>query len=276
MTNLVVHPKTEATLATLAKQLPHAVLLSGAKGVGLATIARQLAGEGLVAFMEPTDSKGVINHETGTISVAAIRNLYEQTRAKSLQRQVYVIDDADRMSAGASAAFLKLLEEPTNNTHFILTSHTPQALLPTIHSRLQTTIVEHITSTQTRKLIDTLGVADQKTKTQLEYLGMGLPAELTRLTSNTEYFNKRAQTMADTRTFLTGSLYQKILITHKYHQDRPEALQLLDSALMVTKRSLDAKPQPELIDQLESLLSTRERIEANGNTRLQLLAFVVQ
>lgn len=275
MVSVVLHPKTKNQLTAFKTKLPHAVLLSGEIGVGLATIAKQLAGTELAALIEPMDSKEQINHETGTISVATIRRLYEQTRTKSKGRRIFIIDDADRMSLGAQAAFLKLLEEPAENIHFILTSHMPRVLLPTIRSRVQTVTAMPISASQAESFLDGLGTIDAKTRIQLEYLAAGLPAELTRLTSDDAYFRERAEIMTDTRTFLTGSAYQKLLIIHVYHQNRAKTLQLLDSALVITKRSLDAKPQMNLIEQLDRLLSTRQKIEANCNARLQLMAFVL-
>ena len=274
--HLVVNTQTEKRLAMLTQDLPHAVLLSGSQGVGLATIAKSIAKSNLASLIEPLDRKRKLDRETGTISVEVIRELYDQTRSKSLVRQVFVVDDADRMSAGASAAFLKLLEEPTANTHFILTSHRPQMLLSTILSRVQAVYIEPVSSAQTRDHIKKLAVTDPKTTMQLEYLGLGLPAELTRLASDIGYFNERAELMTDTRTFLSGTSYQKMLIAQKYNSDRSKAIGLLESALMVAKRTLDAKPQPGLIQQMERLLFAKERIAANGNVRLQLLAFVVQ
>lgn len=59
------------------------------------------------------------------------------------RRKIFVVGEADRMSppqenaeAPAANAFLKLLEEPPADTHIILTSSAPGALLPTIRSRV--------------------------------------------------------------------------------------------------------------------------------------------
>jgi len=59
------------------------------------------------------------------------------------RRKVFIVGEADRMSppqenaeAPAANAFLKLLEEPPADTHLILTSSAPGALLPTIRSRV--------------------------------------------------------------------------------------------------------------------------------------------
>lgn len=273
---LVIHPKSHEKLKIAARDLPGALLLTGERGVGLSTIARDMAARDLTACIEPMDSKAQINHSTGTVTVETIRQLYDHTRAKQTSRQVIVIDDADRMSLGAQAAFLKLLEEPTANTHFILTSHSPQRILPTVRSRTQAVHIEPATHEQTTAFLDKIPDIDTKIRVQLEYLAAGLPAELSRLIDDETYFKDRAATMADTRIFLTDPLYQKLLIVHKYYQSKPATLQLLDSALAVTRRSLSVKPQPALVNQLDRLLIVREKIEANHNIRLQLMAFVLQ
>lgn len=274
--NVLLHPSTERNVSALQNALPHALLLTGAPGTGLSTIAGHIAGNDLVSLTVPLDSKQTADHETGTIAVATIRLLYEQTRAKYNNRQVYIIDDADRMSLGAQAAFLKLLEEPRPDTHFILTSHAPQLLLPTIRSRVQSVVVRPLEAQQTAALIDSYGEVTATKKKQLTYLAQGLPAELLRLLSDEAYFTTRAEVMSDTRTFLAGTLYERLLIVHKYQGSKQRALQLIQSALVVSKYSLQTNPTKKLVEQLEALVHTKEHLDANGNVRLQLMAFVVQ
>jgi hypothetical protein len=81
--------------------------------------------------------------------------------------------------------------------------------------------------------------------------------------------------MIATRTLLTGTPYQKLLVIQAHYQDKSGALELLDSALVVSKRSLAAKPQKDLVKQLEKLLRARDKIEANCNVRLQLMTLVI-
>ncbi len=50
-------------------------------------------------------------------------------------RRVAIIDSADDMNTSAANALLKLLEEPPANVTFLVISHQPQGLLPTIRSR---------------------------------------------------------------------------------------------------------------------------------------------
>ncbi len=87
-----------------------------------------------------TDPLAVIQFEkNATIWVDKVRAL---RRASALsvsegQRKVFVIRDADAMGEHLAGSLLKILEEPPRETHFILTSSRPQALLPTIVSRCQ-------------------------------------------------------------------------------------------------------------------------------------------
>jgi DNA polymerase-3 subunit delta' len=71
------------------------------------------------------------------IRIAQIRSLIaglEQSGSLSRQR-VIVIDSLDDLEASAANALLKSLEEPPAGTLFLLVSHAPDRLLPTIRSR---------------------------------------------------------------------------------------------------------------------------------------------
>lgn len=275
MNPVVVHPITQKKLDILARDLPQSVLISGERGVGLYTIARMIAGGDFVGELRPQDAKEHADNENGTIRVEMIRNLYDHTRAKHITRQVVIMDDADRMSSGAQAAFLKLLEEPNSQISFILTSHSPQKLLPTIRSRVQHTNIQSATAAQTVEFIASLGVSDPTRKAQLCFIAEGLPAEIQRLIGDEEYFNSRAKIIGDARTFLQASRYEKMVVIQKYRSDRVEALRLIDSMMQILRRSVSANPKQPHILQLEKLLETREKISANHNIPLQLARFVI-
>lgn len=52
-------------------------------------------------------------------------------------RRVVIVDPAEAMNHAAANALLKALEEPLESTHYLLVSHAPGRLLPTIRSRCQ-------------------------------------------------------------------------------------------------------------------------------------------
>jgi DNA polymerase-3 subunit delta' len=273
--NIVLNQSDKTRLALLSRNLPQSTLLTGERGVGLGTIAKRLAGKDLATYLHPQNSKEQTDDENGTITVEMIRRLYDQTRAKHTSRQVIIIDNANTMSGGAQAAFLKLLEEPNGYIHFILTSHSPQKLVATIRSRVQETNIHPITKEQTLEYIKELGVSDTKKQALLQFIAAGLPAELSRLASDDSYFAARAKIMTDARTFLQSPGYEKLLIAQEYQSERTNALQLIDSCLQIVRRSMSAKPQQALIAQLSLLLSIHENISRQYNIRLQLTRFVL-
>ena len=69
--------------------------------------------------------------------VRDIRNFISLTPAENGYR-VVIIDGAEDMNKNAANALLKMLEEPPPRTVFLLVSHAPGRLLPTIRSRCRT------------------------------------------------------------------------------------------------------------------------------------------
>lgn len=158
----------EFAAAWAGRKIHHAWLLAGPRGVGKASFAdaaarRVLADAAgpevrLPGLQTPDDHKMVRLIEAGShpdmrwlkrlekekgeglardITVKQIRELGEfmgMTAALSAWR-VAVIDSMDELNKEASNALLKMLEEPPPNTLFLLVSHAPGRLLPTIRSR---------------------------------------------------------------------------------------------------------------------------------------------
>ena len=146
----------------------HAWLLAGPRGIGKARFAREAAERILAeAAGPPVEASGLdvpedhpvgrlvtagshpdfrflerVENKSGTalarnISVDQVRSLAELfavTPALSPWRAV-VIDSVDDLEASAANALLKMLEEPPANCLFLLVSHVPGRLLPTIRSR---------------------------------------------------------------------------------------------------------------------------------------------
>lgn len=149
------HAQLEEILA--AGRLPGAIMLSGPQGIGKATLAFALARRILamtgdedahrvdeqvvagahpnlfVLRRQPRDGKGFYT----VIRVDEVRQLRDDirmTRGRAGHR-VAIVDPIDDCNASAANAMLKTLEEPPPETTFLLVSHRPGLLLPTIRSR---------------------------------------------------------------------------------------------------------------------------------------------
>jgi DNA polymerase-3 subunit gamma/tau len=132
----------------------HAYLFSGQRGTGKTSTARILAKA--LNCAKPVDGEpcGVCNscveiargtsmdvHELDAASnngVEAMRDLVARSALGTPGRwKVYIIDEVHMLSAAASNALLKTLEEPPRHVVFVLATTDPQKVLPTIRSRTQ-------------------------------------------------------------------------------------------------------------------------------------------
>src|SRR3954471_22856800 len=158
-----------AARALRAGRPPSAWLITGAPGVGKATLAYRIAryllahgatDAGAEDLSVPEDHtaarqmaaqshpgllvlKRAVNPKTGklmsVLSVDEIRKLsgfFGMTSGAGGWR-VAIVDTADDMNDNAANALLKMLEEPPANAMLLLLSHAPGRLLPTIRSRCQ-------------------------------------------------------------------------------------------------------------------------------------------
>jgi DNA polymerase III subunit delta' len=142
--------------AMVGERMHHAWLLAGPRGVGkrgfadwaarLLLDAKNDASSGaklLAAGSHPDyrELERLPNEKTGNlarnITVDQVRHLRALfATATSLgNRRVIIIDSVDDLERGAANALLKSLEEPPASTIFLLVSHQPGRLLPTIRSR---------------------------------------------------------------------------------------------------------------------------------------------
>jgi len=272
----LVNSVSIAALEALFNGKPHAVMLTGKAGIGLLTIAQYYAKQtSAVVFTVLPEKDEKIDVEKGTITVQSIRRLYDTTRTIQPSGRVIIIDYAERMGTPAQNAFLKLLEEPTEGTQFILLSHKPEVLLPTIRSRSQQVEVRPVSLKQSEAFLDELKVKDATKRAQLLFIAAGLPAELTRLVQDDAYFASRAGLVKDAREYVTGSAYAKLLIAKKYKDSRPQALQLLEDAMKQLEQSMAKGGDESNIKVLTRLTVLHKRLSEQGNVRLQLSSAVM-
>lgn len=148
----------EAWRAALGgERMHHGWLLTGKAGLGKSRFAlaaaHELVGGGpdaaqhpdiIVLTYGPKTREDAKKRDEGKpyelargIKIDQIRDMQRRlvTRPTLGERRAIIIDPADDMETGAANALLKSLEEPPAGTVFLLVSHDPVRLLPTIRSR---------------------------------------------------------------------------------------------------------------------------------------------
>ncbi|QRM55501.1 DNA polymerase III subunit delta' [Sinorhizobium sp. BG8] len=169
-TRLFGHRQAEAFLANSYRSGKghHAILIEGPEGVGKATLAFRFANHVLThpdpqsappAIADPDPSSATsrqvasgashnvlhltrpIDDKTGrmksAITVDEVRRagkFLSQTSGTGNWR-IVIVDPADDLNRNAANAILKILEEPPKRSLFLVLSHAPGKLLPTIRSR---------------------------------------------------------------------------------------------------------------------------------------------
>jgi DNA polymerase-3 subunit delta' len=171
-TDLFGHRDAELALlnAYRSGRMPHAWLIGGAQGIGKATlayrmarfalahrdpgaadvqraqtlfvdrseaVARQVAAGshgGLLTLERSLNDKGVMRSVITVDETRETISFFGSTSAVEGWR-VCIVDTVDELNPNAANALLKVLEEPPQRSLFLLVSHAPARVLPTIISR---------------------------------------------------------------------------------------------------------------------------------------------
>jgi DNA polymerase-3 subunit delta' len=168
--NLFGHAQAEAFLAGFYRsgRSHHAILIEGPEGIGKATLAFRFANhvlshpdpEQAPEHISDPDPEAAVSRQIGSgashnllhltrpvdektgraktaITVDEVRragHFFAQTSGTGNWR-IVIIDPADDLNRNAANAILKILEEPPKRSLFLVLSHAPGKLLPTIRSR---------------------------------------------------------------------------------------------------------------------------------------------
>jgi DNA polymerase-3 subunit delta' len=171
-------------------RLHHAWLIGGAQGIGKATLAYraaravldpQKAGDkSLTTLSVPEDAQvarqvAALSHPnlavlrrspptdkkaaSTTIPVDAVRralNMFGSTAANGGYR-VCIVDSAEDLTISSANALLKVIEEPPPRSLFLIVSHAPQRVLPTIRSRCRRLLLRPLEDQEIKAAIASLG-----------------------------------------------------------------------------------------------------------------------
>ncbi len=250
--------KQRLGLAISGGTLPHAIMITGPYGSGKKTLATSIAmalccnegggrlpcGECIVCRRvkerEHTDVKYLtLKSGKATVGVEEVRLLREDMflSPSEADSKIYIIENADALTAQSQNALLKVLEEPPRAVYIILIAVSTDKILSTIKSRVQLISMELFSRDATATHLRTLvGRSQTEQSIRLAALGAGgaIGVALDNLSeqrqSEREQLNRTVKAFVDalpTRVPFS-SLYTALL---DFPQKREELRQTLETAL---------------------------------------------
>jgi DNA polymerase III subunit delta' len=201
--NVLLHPSAREQLAAIRRQQSGSYIFHGARSVGKATaayeLARRLNCQGDVngpcancrrfAAASYPDYVVVRPEDKPSITIEQVRTIIQTLSLSPYAAdgiRMVVIDAAELMTMEAQNALLKLIEEPPAQTIFVLVTERPASLLPTVRSRCAHIYFPRLADSEVAGLlVDHHGVASALAA-QLAAAAAGAPGRAIELATHPE------------------------------------------------------------------------------------------
>lgn len=207
--------------------------------------------------------------KTESINVEDIETLQEKVKVKSVKKRCFVFVNAEKMNEAAQNKFLKIFEEPTKNTSFLLLTENKNAFEKTILSRAQILRIPPISTIESLNMLKKTKLDDQD-RQKIIFLADGLPGEIEKLSNSKKYFNEQIENAEIAKRWFMGPCFDKILIIRILKSDRDKTLKVLEILLKITSQTFAQSPKENALKAKE-ILNAFNRISKNGNISLILL-----
>lgn len=288
------------------RRLPHAFLFVGPTGSGRRILAKTFAKA--VNCLDRDDGPcGKCNscrkidedihpdvtwiakdEKSNQVKIQSIRELEGGIALKPYEGRykVYVVLDGECMNLEASNSFLKTLEEPPDHSIIIIIANSAHAMLPTVRSRCQVVRLKPLSRAALKTILtDEHHIPPEKADFISRYaegkLGKAL-SEKDAITDNKnryldeflkgeegDIYTKEDRSELSSKLNILASWYRDLLI-YKTTNDA-ELLINVDRMDMIKKES-NRHSANRLICMLESVIKTKDMLEANVNPKLAISA----
>ena len=233
------NPIIKAAISSYCKDPVHALLIVGPRGSGKGYIVDQIVSSMIKKYIIVEKYNLVPEQDKKNISIDQIKLLQSSLRTKKPNHTMVIIKDADTLTVESQNSLLKLLEEPPNKVHFILTTSYSNNILITIKSRVNTW--QYIPPSKDQ-LLDYISSYNQSQNADsLLALSGGRMGLLTALLKD-NYNHPLRQAIEEAKELLTESSAKRVIRVDQLSKDAIKTALLLDALLLVcvaaTKKSV--------------------------------------
>jgi DNA polymerase-3 subunit delta' len=302
------HKKNIAILKRIlgSARIAHAFLFSGPEGVGKKKTAIAFIQQLFCAERSGCGSCGPCrkiasgNHpdihtlqpDGQFIKIDQVRDLQKELgyRPYEALRKVCIIDGAEKLNQSSGNALLKTLEEPPGNALMILLTSAAESVLPTIRSRCQLLAFAGVPADEVEALLLARG-ADADSARTAAALADGSIARAIELCAGDSTAGRQEVIELACKVSLR-EMSSVFAFGEQFDKDREKALQSLELLLgfwrdmlhfrtgsvattagdiaEILTREAGRRSTRRIIDNIETMLKTRQTIQRNANVRLAM------
>ncbi len=179
----------------------------------------------------------IVEPEQDRIRINQIREITELVKTIASSHRFIIVKNAETMNPEAQNAFLKLLEEPKNNYHFVMFTREPSILLATVLSRAQ---IYFLRQTKSKSY-------DQETRDLAKSL----------ITATGQNLVKLAEDLTNKKLHKTP---------------REDAEKITAAAIDLLSNSYFETKNPKFLKKLNQLITLHQNLTRNGHIKLHIIA----
>ncbi|MCA9364617.1 MAG: AAA family ATPase [Candidatus Moranbacteria bacterium] len=283
---IIGHKRQRNILERMLKRemFPQAVMFTGPEHVGKETIAMAcarclVAGKEnleidttkvnemvdiIIIRPEKEEKRGVVKEKV--ITAKQIGNCKEKTglHTYSGKKKVLIINDAHKMTRVAQNSLLKTVEEPGKNLVIIITTHEPDSVIETIHSRCQKMVFELVPEEEMVKIIG----YSEKART----MSAGRPGAAMGIIQEQEIQKKYEEIRKEWKDLETKDMVYRFATAEKMAKNVPETIEKVQEWIRYAhdewKESITSSGARKQVEVLCATVNTMTK--TNANTRLVL------
>lgn len=294
--------------AITQNRVAHAYLFFGPSGIGKRGMATAFAA-GILCTTSPGSACGecsrcrrisegiypdvfILSPVNGSIKIEQVRGIQKKVQYKPYEgeKKVIIIEDAEAMTRDASNSLLKILEEPPEDTCFILTASNHYNLLPTIVSRCQPIQMGKVPADDIEKLLESRGLDLEKAKL-ITVFADGIPGRALEMIDSGNLEESRAYVFNLAQAIEKGSVSELLKYAEElekrgdlqtileqmvlWYRDNLMWLETNKDNLIINLDRLNfikshKGTKQYYIDSIKEILEAKNKIEQNVNLRLTL------
>ena len=276
--NIIGNKKNKEILekAIEINKTSHSYIFCGTEGIGKKLIAKELAKE-ILCLEKNKDNcncKSCIEFDSdnnpdfqliesldGKIKIEQIRQMQRKVAEKPIisNNKVYIIDDADTMTAEAQNCLLKTLEEPPEYVTIILICTNEGNLLSTIKSRCTRMQFEPIKDEEIKEYVKTK-LPDEQISEKLIELAQGSIGKAIKLNEKKDIYENIENILVSMQCRDLIDIVQMSEVIYKSKEEIKSILEYINVLLMKL-----SKQNIKYINCVQIVEETKRRIKANSN-----------